>query len=133
MLDNWKLTNCDLFIFWIISGAKCTVAVQKTYTTQDASVLTSIAYITEFQLNCDGKPLTGSQLHAESQGRILQVAENSGNYQVSWTEDIGAATKGDHSLRILDDDGVSLLRKVCCFYNQIQNTYSLVQTDQLLI
>jgi translocon-associated protein subunit delta len=94
-----------------VNGAKCTVSTQKTYTTQDASVLTSIAYITEFQLNCDGKPLTGSQLHADSQGRILQVAENSGNYQVSWTEDLGAATKGDHTLRILDDDGVSLLRK----------------------
>jgi len=92
-------------------GASCQVSNQRTYTTQDASVLTSIAYITEFEMSCDGKKLVGTPLYAESQGRILQVGENNGNYQVSWVEDIALATKGDHPLRIVDDEGVSQLRK----------------------
>jgi len=92
-------------------GASCQVSNQKTYTTQDASVLTSIAYITEFELTCDGKKVVGTQLYAESQGRILQVGESNGNYQVSWVEDIGQATKGDHPLKIVDDEGVSQIRK----------------------
>jgi len=108
------------------NGASCQVSEQKTYTTQDASVLTSIAYITEFQLTCDGKKLVGTSLYAESQGRILQVAENNGNYQVSWTEEIGAATKGDHSLRIVDDDGVSLYRKAQKTGASIENLTPLV-------
>ncbi|ODN03951.1 Translocon-associated protein subunit delta [Orchesella cincta] len=92
-------------------ASNCQVSNQRTYTTQDASVLTSIAYITEFELTCDGKKVVGTQLYAESQGSILQVGENNGNYQVSWVEDLALATKGDHPLRIVDDEGVSVVRK----------------------
>jgi translocon-associated protein subunit delta len=89
-------------------------------------VLTSIAYITEFEMTCDGKKLVGTPLYAESQGRILQVGENKGNYQVSWVEDIGQATKGDHALRIVDDDGVSIVRKAQKTGASIDNLTPLV-------
>jgi len=110
----WRFVSFVGFVILSFNGAygsNCQVSEQKTYTTQDASVLTSIAYVTEFHLTCDGKEVQGAALYAESQGRILQVGENKGNYQVSWVEDLATATKGDHILRIVDDDGVSVVRK----------------------
>jgi len=81
----------------------------KTYTTLDASVLTSIAYVTEFELTCDGQ-LAKIPLYAEVGGQLFNVVRGS-KYQVSWTEELAKATRGDHIVNVYDDEGFSQLKK----------------------
>jgi translocon-associated protein subunit delta len=55
-----------------------------SYTTQDATVLTNIAYVAEFSLKCSNA-IKGLPLYAEVNGRILPAARTSddNHYQVS--------------------------------------------------
>lgn len=54
-----------------------------SYTTQDATVLTNIAYVAEFSLKCSNA-IKGLPLYAEVNGRILPAARTSddNHYQV---------------------------------------------------
>jgi len=54
-----------------------------SYTTQDATVLTNIAYVAEFSLKCSNS-IKGLPLYAEVNGKILPAARTSddNHYQV---------------------------------------------------
>ncbi|XP_067012758.1 translocon-associated protein subunit delta [Anabrus simplex] len=82
------------------------------YTTQDATVLTNIAFIAEFHLKC-ANGVEGVPLYAEINGKTIPAARiGEGNhYQVSWTEDVKKARSGDYSVNLYDDDGYAALRK----------------------
>jgi len=97
--------------FGIAAGESCRnpKVTSKAYTTLDASVLTSIAYVTEFELSCDGQPAK-IPLYAEVGGQLFNVVRGS-KYQVSWTEELAKATRGDHPVNIYDDEGFSQLKK----------------------
>jgi translocon-associated protein subunit delta len=107
-----KLSIC-LFIAFVglVSANSCKdpVVSSKSYTTVDASVLTSIAYLTEFELTCGGQPAK-IPLYAEIGGQLFNVVRGN-KYQVSWTEEISKATRGDHVVNLYDDEGFAQLRK----------------------
>jgi translocon-associated protein subunit delta len=82
------------------------------YTTQDATVLTNIAFVAEFTLNCENH-VTGLPLYAEINGKTLPAARigDDDKYQVSWTEDVKKARSGDYSVNLYDEEGYAALRK----------------------
>lgn len=82
------------------------------YTTQDATVLTSIAFVAEFTLKC-GNHVIGLPLYAEINGKTLPAARigDDNRYQVSWTEDVKKARSGDYSVSLYDEEGYAALRK----------------------
>ncbi|KAK6638960.1 hypothetical protein RUM43_007230 [Polyplax serrata] len=83
-----------------------------SYTTQDATVLTSLAFITEFTLKC-GNGVKGLPLHAEVDGKTLPAVRlnDENRYQVSWLDDAAKASSGDYRIALYDDEGYVALRK----------------------
>jgi len=86
--------------------------VAQSYTTQDATIVTKIAYIAEFSLDCSNG-LKDLLLYADVSGQSLPVFRNTdgSKYQVSWTEDVKIARKGDFSINLYGEDGFAALRK----------------------
>nr|CAD7195006.1 unnamed protein product [Timema douglasi] len=81
------------------------------YTTQDATVLTSIAFIADFTLKC-GNGAKGIPLYAEIDGKTVPAARTGDDkYQVSWTEEVKKARSGDYNVNLFDDEGYAALRK----------------------
>lgn len=82
------------------------------YTTQDATVLTNIAYVAEFTLKCSNG-VKGLPLYAEVAGKTLPAARvgEENKYQVSWTEDLKKARSGDYNINLYDEEGYGALRK----------------------
>ncbi|XP_059489851.1 translocon-associated protein subunit delta-like [Neocloeon triangulifer] len=83
-----------------------------SYTTQDATVLTNIAYVAEFSLKCSNA-IKGLPLYAEVNGKILPAARTSddNHYQVSWTEEVKKARSGNFNINLFDEEGYAALRK----------------------
>jgi translocon-associated protein subunit delta len=81
----------------------------------DASVLTSIAYVASFDLENCGSALKDNLYGVVegSQQQVLQLGRvgTSSKFQVSWTEDVARATKGDHSISIYNEEQYNVLRK----------------------
>jgi len=99
-------TLLAVFYLTVSSEGACPAKNVRTYTTLDASVLTNIAYISEFELECK-EP---EQLYAEVNGKFIQVVKGE-RLQLSWTEELAKATRGDHLIRLYDEEGFGLLRK----------------------
>ena len=110
LYEGYSNVCFDLNFSVSASSCKDPKITSKSYTTLDASVLTNIAYLAEFELTCGGKPAT-IPLYAEINGQVLNVVRGS-KYQVSWTEEIAKATRGDHVLNLYDEEGFAQLRKV---------------------
>lgn len=74
-------------IFVMISMGYCSSCTNpeitsETFTTQDATIVTSIAYVSEFQVKC--KTGTATNLYADIEGSIVPVSVvGQGLYQVS--------------------------------------------------
>ncbi|XP_071439272.1 translocon-associated protein subunit delta [Hetaerina americana] len=101
------------------------------FTTQDATVLTSIAYVSEFTLQCsNGAEKDRLPLYAEVNGVTLPTArigpEGYGRYQVSWTEEISSAHTGDVPVHLYDEDGYATLRKLLRNNEDTSNAKPLV-------
>lgn len=102
--------------------------ISKSFTTQDATIVTNIAYISEFTLKCGSGAV--SHLYADVDGILAPVSEVAHNKyqvssliwksvkyyniikQVSWTEDTKTAQRGDITIRLFDEDGYTALRKL---------------------
>ncbi|XP_063632377.1 translocon-associated protein subunit delta [Cydia splendana] len=83
-----------------------------SFTSLDATVVTQIAYITEFTLKCDNTLPPNYALYAEVEGKPLTAARIGENkYQVSWTEEPARARSGTHEVRVLDEEGWASLRR----------------------
>ncbi|RVE48365.1 hypothetical protein evm_006926 [Chilo suppressalis] len=83
-----------------------------SFTSLDATVVTQIAYITEFTLKCSNPLPANYALYAEVDGKSLTAARVGENrYQVSWTEEPAKARSGVHEVRILDEEGFASLRR----------------------
>lgn len=82
------------------------------YTTQDATILTNIAFVAEFTLKC-GNQISGLPLYAEINGKTLPAARvgDDNKYQVSWTEEVKKARSGDYSVNLYDEEGYAAMRK----------------------
>ncbi|CAH2062444.1 unnamed protein product, partial [Iphiclides podalirius] len=83
-----------------------------SFTSLDATIVTQIAYITEFTLKCDNPLPENYALYAEVEGKPLTAARIGENkYQVSWTEEPSTARSGVHEVRVLDEEGWASLRR----------------------
>lgn len=84
----------------------------ESYTSQDATIVTNIAYIATFSLKC-ANGVTGVSLYAAIGDRLVPVARaaDGATYQVSWTEEVAKATTGDHAIGLYDDVGYTAVRK----------------------
>ncbi|CAG9789849.1 unnamed protein product [Diatraea saccharalis] len=83
-----------------------------SFTSLDATIVTQIAYITEFSLKCDNPLPENYALYAEVDGKSLTAARVGDNkYQVSWTEEPSRARSGVHEIHILDEEGFASLRR----------------------
>ncbi|KAJ0169803.1 hypothetical protein K1T71_014409 [Dendrolimus kikuchii] len=83
-----------------------------SFTSLDATVVTQIAYITEFTLKCDNAVPENYVLYAEVDGKPLSAARiGESKYQVSWAEEPAKARSGVHEVRILDEEGWASLRR----------------------
>lgn len=83
-----------------------------SYTTQDGMVVTQVAFISEFTIQCSNKIDTPT-LYGEIGGKLLPVMKINGRtkYQVSWTEEIKNARGGDYVVNIYDEEGYGNLKK----------------------
>ncbi|KAG7298533.1 hypothetical protein JYU34_018173 [Plutella xylostella] len=83
-----------------------------SFTSLDATIVTQIAYITEFTLTCDNPLPPNYALYAEVEGKPLTASKIGENkYQVSWTEEPAKARSGTHEVHILDEEGWASLRR----------------------
>ncbi|XP_058791617.1 translocon-associated protein subunit delta [Phymastichus coffea] len=82
------------------------------YVTEDATVLTQVAFTTQFTLKC-ANGAKGISLYAEVDGKSLPAVRLSADnkYQISWTDDIKKARSGDYNVKLYDDESYSAIRK----------------------
>merc|ERR1712243_422203 len=75
-----------------------------SFTTQDATILTNIAYVSQFKLECDGEA-ADIPLFAEVGGKPLSVVKSkeTNEYQVSWVEETQKASRGNFEIKIYND------------------------------
>ncbi|XP_044763536.1 translocon-associated protein subunit delta-like [Coccinella septempunctata] len=102
------------FLFEIAAGSPCKdVEVStKSYTTEDATVLSQIAYISEFVVKCNPSSSSPGNLYALFKENIIPVANVAPNkYQLSWTEDLKTAQVGEIVVKVFDEDGYAALKK----------------------
>ncbi|KAL1110297.1 hypothetical protein AAG570_008374 [Ranatra chinensis] len=82
-----------------------------SYTTQDATIVTNIAFVSEFTFRCSGLP-SDVPLYAEVGGSVFPAVHiGREKYQVSWTEEVGKARSGDYKVNVYDEEGYGNLRK----------------------
>ncbi|GLH15148.1 hypothetical protein R5R35_007587 [Gryllus longicercus] len=114
MVKNILFLLSTLTIFSLGVADTCTnpQVAATAYTTNDATVLTNIAFVAEFQLSCSSK-VNSLPLYAEINGRTVPAARLSeaNKYQVSWTEDLKKARSGDYNVNLYDEEGYAALRK----------------------
>ncbi|KAK7597915.1 hypothetical protein V9T40_014871 [Parthenolecanium corni] len=100
----------------LLFAAQCTnpEITSLSYTTQDGMVVSEVAFISEFTLECANKA-SGLTLYGEIDGKILPVMKVDdrvhNKYQVSWTEEIKKAHSGDYVIGLYDEEGFSNLKK----------------------
>merc|ERR1711926_19651 len=95
---------CLLFCIVLTANACSNPTLSSTsFTTQDATILTNIAYVSQFKLECDG----------EVAGKPLSVVKSkeTNNYQVSWVEETQKASRGNFEIKIYTDEGYAAVRK----------------------
>lgn len=86
--------------------------IASAYVTKDATILTNVAFTTQFVLKCSNG-VKGITLYAEVEGKPLPAARLSADnkYQVSWTEDVKKARSGDYSIKLYDEERYAAIRK----------------------
>ncbi|XP_055697480.1 translocon-associated protein subunit delta [Phlebotomus papatasi] len=99
----------------VILGQTCTNAQVKgatSYSTSDATIVSQIAFVTEFSLECSNVATERVSLFAEVDGRITPVAIiGDTKYQVSWNEEVKKARSGDYNVKLYDEEGYAAVRK----------------------
>lgn len=103
-----------------------------SFTSQDATIVSQIAFIAEFSLKhaaaskplfaeVDGRLLSPVVRVSESEFQVSTLAYHSDSFitfallfyaQVSWTEEIKKAHRGERTIRIFTEDGFAAVRKV---------------------
>lgn len=113
MAFTMKHVAAFLAVLAVASASSCSspkVTSTTSFTTQDATVITNIAYVVKFSATCGQASF--SNLYADIDGVVLPVSViGKDNYQVSWTEEIKTAKSGERVVRLFDEDGYTALRK----------------------
>ncbi|XP_018015087.2 translocon-associated protein subunit delta, partial [Hyalella azteca] len=82
------------------------------FTTLDATIVSKVAYISDFTLTCSNGAKDIS-LYAETSSGVAGVARSldGSRYQVSWISDIASAPSGVQDIKLFDEQGYSALKK----------------------
>lgn len=87
-----------------------TVSVS-SFTTEDGTVITNVAYVSEFTLKCSNGA-TEVPLYAEVNGKTLPAVHVSkDSYQISWVEELSKSRSGEYTINFFDEEGYASLRK----------------------
>lgn len=93
--------------YFSTGGFACKVKDVQSYTTTDAYVITNVAYVSTFNLDCPSGKNDHLTLFAEipSLKKSVPVTKSldGKKYQVSWTEEVARAPTGDSIVHIYDD------------------------------
>jgi len=97
-------------------GSACSSAHVEAvgFTTTDATVVSRVAYVVDFELKCaSGEQLKDATLYADTPAGLVSVASaNFGSgYQVSWSSEPATAASGEQLIAIYDEQGYSALKK----------------------
>ncbi|KAI1308000.1 Translocon-associated protein subunit delta [Halotydeus destructor] len=85
-----------------------------SYTTTDGYVVSSVAYIATFTLQCSSGPSDHLTLFSQlTNGQVVPVTTSleDNKYQVSWTEELAKASSGPQLVKIYDQAGYSQIQK----------------------
>lgn len=98
------------------AGESCTNPTVRahSYTPSDAQVLTHIAFIAEFTLECSNGA-KNVNLYADVGGNLVPVIKSDNDPSkllVSWTKELKAAVAGDHEVNLYDDEGFATIKRV---------------------
>lgn len=100
------------------TGSSCKVKdVQSSpYTTTDGLVISHVALITTFSLQCENKAdaanlLLFAEVPAIKKTVPVTKSQDGKGYQVSWTEEVAKASSGDRTIRIFDEAGLAAVEK----------------------
>ncbi|XP_046456857.1 translocon-associated protein subunit delta-like [Daphnia pulex] len=100
--------------FSAVSASSCSSPslTSTSFTTLDGTILTNIAYVSQFKLSCDGEP-ADIPLYAEVGGKPLSVVKSkeTNEYVVSWLEETKKAPRGNFEIKVYDDEGYAAVRK----------------------
>ncbi|EDW01339.1 translocon-associated protein subunit delta [Drosophila grimshawi] len=107
----------------VYGSCKATV---NAFSTQDATILTQVAHVAEFSLQCSNS--AQPSLFAEFPcGKVVPVAKVGDNkYQVSWVEDIKGGSSGNVQVRLFDEDGYANVRKAQRDGDKVSSVKSLL-------
>ncbi|XP_064543792.1 translocon-associated protein subunit delta [Drosophila montana] len=101
-------------------------ATLSAFSTQDATILTQLAHVAEFTLQCSNS--AQPSLFAEFPcGKVVPVAKvGDSKYQVSWVEDIKQGSSGNVQVRLFDEDGYANVRKAQRDGDKVSSVKSLL-------
>ncbi|XP_053694899.1 translocon-associated protein subunit delta [Sabethes cyaneus] len=80
--------------------------------TKDATIVSQIAFVSEFTLKCSNAGAEKLPLFAEVAGKLSPVVRiGDSKYQVSWNEEIKKASSGRYTVRLFDEESFAAVRK----------------------
>ena len=108
---TWKDCKCNHDVWrrllLSVGGFACKVKDVHSYTTTDAYVITNVAYVSTFNLDCPSGKNDHVTLFAEipSLKKSLPVTKSldGKKYQVSWTEEVARAPTGESIVHLYDE------------------------------
>lgn len=96
------------------------------FSTSDATIVSQIAFVTEFSLKCSNAGAEKLPLFAEVGGKLAPVVRvGDSKYQVSWNEDIKKASSGKYTIRLFDEESFAAVRKAQRAGDDIQSVKAL--------
>ncbi|XP_037949382.1 translocon-associated protein subunit delta-like [Teleopsis dalmanni] len=104
-----------LISLWTANGLAATCTKPKVtvnaFSTQDATILTTLAHVGEFTLTCGNgeQPALFAEFPCGALVPVARIGDN--KYQVSWTEEIKKGSSGNVVVRLFDEDGYTDIRK----------------------
>ncbi|GIY82150.1 translocon-associated protein subunit delta [Caerostris darwini] len=82
------------------------------YTTVDGMVVSEVAFVAEFTVECDS-PKKDLVLFADKNGKQIPAIRSADGtkYQISWTENSESIFSGEHVVNVYDEEGYAAIKK----------------------
>ncbi|EDS33224.1 translocon-associated protein, delta subunit [Culex quinquefasciatus] len=116
----------------VCAASSCSNPVVKSsfFSTSDATIVSQIAFVTEFTLKCSNAGAEKLPLFAEIGGKLAPVVRvGDSKYQVSWNEEIKKASSGKYTIRLFDEESFAAVRKAQRAGEDIQSVKALTSVQ----
>lgn len=117
----------------VCAASSCSNPVVKSsfFSTADATIVSQIAFVTEFTLKCSNAGAEKLPLFAEiGHGKLAPVVRvGDSKYQVSWNEEIKKASSGKYNIRLFDEESFAAVRKAQRAGEDIQSVKALTSVQ----